>query len=142
MKKTVLFLAAALALLPLSARASSAAGYFGTWKVIKIAGYADISVGDDIAKKGLGQTAVLSATSIALPDYPCKQTNVTLDRVDVNTLLQDDWKAKRGYLEIKPYKLGKMATHINSGCADGLVLDRNHLLMQDAGVFYIIERAE
>ena len=141
MKMTAWLLAAVgLVLLPLTAQASSAAQYFGNWKVAKIAGYSDVSVGEDIAKKGLGTTAVISATSIMLPDFPCDGANVTIDTVNVDTLLKEDWNTRRGDFDIGPYKLGKMAKHIKSSCTDGLVLDKDHLLMPDAGILYIIER--
>lgn len=140
MKRTAFVLVAATVFMPLTARASSASRYFGDWKIVKIAGYADISVGDDIAKKSLGQTAVISATSVTLPDDACKGTNVTLKTVQVDGLLREDWKATRDEIDVAPYKVGKTAKFFQSACAGGIVLDSNHLLFADAGVFYLVER--
>lgn len=140
MKKTATYLVVATVVLPLTAHAASVSSYFGNWKVVKIAGYADISVGEEIAKKGLGQTVVISATSIMLPDAPCQGADVKLNVINVDKLLQDDWKATREDIDVAPYRMGKTAHHIDSSCADGIVLDRDHLLMTDAGAFYVVER--
>ena len=121
--------------------ATQVSDFFGTWRVTRIAGYGDVSSGEKEAQKGVGKSVVISADSIGMPAYLCDKHRVTYQVEDVDAVLASDWEATRKDLELGKFKLGRTAGHIEADCADGLVLDRNDLLMTSgAGAFYIVHR--
>ena len=123
------------------AHAAQVSDFFGTWRVVRVAGYGDVSSGDKEAQKGVGKSVVISADSIRMPAYLCDKHPVTYQVEDVDAVLASGWEATRKDLDLGRFKLGRRAGHIEATCADGLVLDRDDLLMTSgAGAFYLVRR--
>lgn len=140
--KAALGLAVALVwVAPPPAWSTQLSDFFGAWKIVKIAGYGDVSSGPKYAEKGLGKKVTITADSVLLPGVPCERNPLTYKVADVDAVLASGWEATRLDLDLGRFKLAKQAGYIYSGCADALVLDRNDLLIPSGeGAFYIMHR--
>ena len=139
MKTYAAWMFAGLFLTPIAAHAAEAGRFYGTWRIDSIAGYADISEGDAEAKKLIGKTIQIAASSSTIAGELCRNPT-TMESVEVDHLLSDEWKTSRQDIKLGKFKLGNSAQHINSGCAESIVLSRDELLVDNAGAFYLASR--
>lgn len=126
---------------PVAASAAQLSDYFGNWKVVKVAGYGDVSSGQTEADKGLGKSYVISANSIATPSGLCDKHPITYEIVNVDGVMSEGWEATRKDLNLGKLHLAKRTGYINAVCTNGFVLDKDDLLMSSGdGAFYIVHR--
>ncbi len=117
---------------------------FGTWKIERMVGAAEITGDDASAKAALGAKITISATLISNtyePSASCQPRNPTVAETNTQAKLQDDYGTRESALDLPNGALKPRMPFMDAGCAGALILSRDKLLWTLAnGYIYVATR--